>query len=157
MKLDVILKYRTQVEEALRKELSRMQGVLYEAEALVHELEQAAEREAARYLRDVEQGLGADEVLGRQGELEVLADRIRRAKAMVAEHHQRCGQKLEEVLAAAQERRKLELVEERQERRALVEASREEQRGLDELASRRYLAERRAGAAIEKDGEGCGE
>ena len=143
MNLGAILNYRTQIEEALRAELAQMQGVLYEAEALVMELEQAAEHETTKYLREVAQGLGAEEVVGRQNELEALAERIRRAKTTVAEHQQRCSEKLAEVLAAAQERRKLELVDERVQQRAAVESQRVEQRELDELATQRYLAERR--------------
>ncbi len=153
MNLGVLLNYRTQVEEALRTELSRMQGVLYEAEALVAELERVAERETSQYLRDVAQGLGAEEVVGRQGELAALADRIRQAKMTVETHRQRCGEKLEDVLAAAQERRKLELVEERQRHRAAVDATRAEQRELDELAAQRYLAEHRPQATSGQGGE----
>lgn len=153
MNVSGVLKFRSQVEEALRTELSQMQGVLHEAEAIVQELEGVAEREAGQYLRDVQQGLTAEEVVGRQGELEALADRIRRAKATVADHQQRCSDKLGEVLAAAQERRKLELLDERHQLRAAAEANRQEQHDLDELAGRRYLAERRKHSTAEENRE----
>ena len=154
MNLGVLLNYRSQVEEALRAELSRMQGVLHEAEAVVRELEGLAEKESTRYLVDVQTGLAAEEVVGRQGELEALADRIRRAKTAALESQQGCREKLGEVLAAAQERRKLELVDARQQRRAESDANRQEQHALDELAGRRYLAERRNKATAEEGGEG---
>ena len=150
MNLGVILNYRTQIEEALRTELVQMQGVLHEAEAIVRDMEQAAERETTRYLSDTEQGLSAEEIAGRQSELEALADRIRRAQGLVEQHRRRCGDKLAEVLAASQERRKLELVEERQERRELAESNRLEQKALDEMAGRRYLAERRGRSTEEE-------
>jgi flagellar export protein FliJ len=152
MNVGVILKYRSQVEESLRTELSRMQGVLHEAEAIVVELERAAEGEAARYVRDVEGGLTVGEVMGRRAELEALAERIRRAKTTVEEHQARCKGKLDEVLLAAQERRKLELVEQRQQQRTAVETGRQEQQELDELAGRRYMAERRSRMADDRDG-----
>lgn len=154
MNLGVLLNYRSQVEEALRTELSGMQGVLHEAEAVVRELEGLAEKESIQYLVDVQAGLAAEEVVGRQGELEALADRIRRAKAAVLESQQRCGEKLGEVLAAAQERRKLELLDARRQRRVESDANRQEQHDLDELAGRRYLAERRNNSTAEEGGEG---
>lgn len=153
MNLGVLLNYRSQVEEALRTELSMMQGVLNEAEAVVRELEGLAEKESKQYLVDVQAGLVAEEVVGRQGELEALADRIRRAKAAVLEYQQRCSEKLGEVLVAAQERRKLELVDERQQRRAELDANRQEQHDLDELAGRRYLAKRRKNSTVEEGRE----
>jgi flagellar FliJ protein len=141
MNVTALLNYRSQVEQALRSELRNMQGVLQEAIVLVGRLEEVAEKETRQYLQDAAQGLMADQVVGRQVELEALAERIKKARETVLEHQRRCDQKLAEVMTAAQERKKLDVLETRQRRREEAEAAREEQRDIDELAGRRFLTD----------------
>lgn len=143
MNVAALLNYRSQIEQALRDELRNMQGVLQEAVSLVGQLEQVAEQETRRYMQDAAQGLEAGHVVGRQEELEVLADRIKKAHDTVFEHQRRCDQKLADVMAAVQERKKLEVLDTRLRRQQAAAASRVEQQDIDELAGRRYLADQR--------------
>lgn len=143
MKLAVLRSYREQVEEVLRVELAAMERRLSAALEDLRRLETEAGGDAKRYLADARAGLTADEVVERYAELDALADAIRRAHKAVEKARSQRDQKMGEVLEASREKKKLELLERRHDLRAQQESDRREQRATDEVAGRRFLAERR--------------
>lgn len=147
MKLAVLRSYREQVEDTLRVELAAVEQALGAAVENLRRLEAEAEHHAKLYLTDVRTGLKADEVVWRYADFGALTEAVRQAQEAVEAARQRRDQKLGEVLEASREKKKLELLERRDDLRAQRELDRREQRAGDEVAGRRFLAQRRHDAA----------
>jgi flagellar export protein FliJ len=147
MKLGTLRNYREQVEEALRVELAAVEQALSSALEHLRRLEAETETSAKLYVTDVRTGLMADEVVQRYADLETLTLAVRKAQEAVEEVCRRRDQKMGEVLEASREKKKLELLEQRDDLRAQRELDRREQRASDEVAGRRFLAQRRHDAA----------
>jgi flagellar export protein FliJ len=143
MKLGALRSYREQVEETLRVELAAVEQALSSALEHLRRLEADTEGNAELYLTDVQTGLMADEVTWRYADLGALTLAVRKAQEAVEEACRRRDQKLGEVLEASREKKKLELLERRDNLRAQRELDRREQRASDEVAGRRFLAQRR--------------
>lgn len=143
MKMTALRNYREQVEEALRIELADAERMVQVALEGLRRLEAEAAGDAARYLADARAGLTAGEVVERYAELDAVASAIRRTHEVVTEACLRRDQKLGEVLEASREKKKVEILDDRDALRVQRDLDRREQRAIDEVAGRRFLAERR--------------
>ena len=143
MKMTALRNYREQVEETLRMELADRERMAQVALEGLRRLEAEADGDAVRYLTDAKAGLTADEVVGRYAELDALASAIRRTHEVVEEACLRRDQKLGEVLEASREKKKVEILDDRDALRVQRDLDRREHRAVDEVAGRRFLAERR--------------
>jgi flagellar export protein FliJ len=141
MRVTMLRHYRQQVEEALRAELAELELVLQAAEENLRQLEAEVDSDARQYMADAGIGLTADEVAGRYAELDALAGAIQKARAIAEEARLRRDQKVGEVLEASREKKKLEILDRRKALRAQQELDRREQQAVDEIASRRFIAD----------------
>jgi flagellar export protein FliJ len=139
MNLAMLRTYRTQVEEALQMELAELQNLLQAEQAARGRLEEAAEAGAAEYLDSIRHGMTVDDAMTRQTKLDALVYALRRAEAAATEAERRCEQKMMELLDAARERKKVEILEERQAQVQRRMTKRREQAVMDEAAGRRHL------------------
>lgn len=143
MKMTALRNYREQVEEALRIELADAERMVQVALEGLRRLEAEAAGDAARYLTDARAGLTAGEVVERYAELDAVASAIRRTHEVITEACVRRDQKLGEVLEASREKKKVKILDDRDALRVQRDLDRLEQRAIDEVAGRRFLAEQR--------------
>ena len=138
MNLSVIRTYRTQIEEALRLELAELQRSLHVEQQIQQVLLTEVEAGTAEFLKMAHAGMTVDEARAQQGKLDGLAQAIRKARETIAMAQRRYEQKLTEVVEASRERKKLEILEERDAVRKTKLEQRREQSALDQAASARF-------------------
>lgn len=139
MNVATLLAYRGQLEELLRAELTVVRNALATArEELVRDRE-ARDEVIARKLDLVRAGVMAGEFEDAQREMESAVETVRHAEAKEREMAGEWTKKLAEVLQATRERRKLEILDERErESRRRLEEWRD-QRSMDDHAARRAV------------------
>ena len=140
MNVSVIRTYRAQVEDTLRVELAELQrAVQVEQEAqqfLLDEVETAT----GEFIKMAKDGMTVDEASAQQGRLDALAQSVCKAREAIAAAQRRYDQKLAEVTEASRERKKLEILEEREAMRKTKREQQREQAALDQAAGVRFLA-----------------
>ena len=139
MNLEALRNYRRQIEESLRAELALLQRNLDLAVGERHRLEALAEEGATEYLSAAEAGVRSAEASQRYEALDGLAAKIRSVDEQFARAQQECDVKRGEVVDAARETKKLELLWQRKLRKERREQVRREQRAVDESAARRFF------------------
>ena len=139
MKLDVLRRYRAQLEEVVRMDLFRLRQELQDAEARTRLVEAQMTRTADAYLAKAGRGVGLEEFLVRQSMLTVEASNL--AAAMQVEWHLReAGDlKQDELREAMQDRRTLDRLTERMRQQHRGIQGRAEQIEMDEAARRRSM------------------
>lgn len=137
MNVATLIPYRRQLEEALRIEVELLAERFRETEARRVRLESEADAKARAYLECAKSGILAGEALIHYAALEGLARAIRQATEGAAAFRAEWERKRNELVEAARERRKLEVLAERDRRRRRRAAEQQEQRLTDEVAGRR--------------------
>lgn len=149
MNLRSLQNYHQQVEEGVRAELFGLQRQRYELQAQRAQVESAADMDAERYVSDAQAGMAPDDAMGRYGEFFTMMLRIEQIDQDISQLEAQVFEKQSAVVEAAQERKKIDLLVARQEKRTQAEENRKEQIGLDETGVLRFLrgtASTRSGA-----------
>ncbi|TAJ26180.1 MAG: flagellar export protein FliJ [Nitrospirae bacterium] len=142
MKIAALKHYRAQLEEACRVELADIEHRLHVATEGLHRLEVEAEAEAQQFMADVRGGLTTNEVEGRHVALNALTEAIQQARLVVQEARRMRDEKLSEVVEASREKKKLDILAQREALRLRRRQERREQGEFDEVAGRRFIAGR---------------
>lgn len=139
MKLDVLRRYRAQLEEVVRMDLFRLRQELQDAEARTRLLEEQMTHTADAYLAKTGRGVVLEEFLVRQSMLAAEASNL--AAAMQVERHLREAgdSKQDELREAMQDRRTLDRLAERIRQQQRGIQGRVEQMEMDEAAHRRRV------------------
>jgi len=140
MNLSAIRTYRAQIEETLRVELVELQRAVHVEQQTQQLLLAEVEVGTAEFLKMAHAGMTVDEARAQQAKLDALSQSIRKARETIAAAQRRCDQKLAEVVEASRERKKLEILEQREAVRETKREQRREQTALDQAASTRFLA-----------------
>ena len=140
MNLSVIRTYRAQVEEALRMELAELQCSVHLEQETQTLLLAQVEDGTAEFLKMAHAGMTVDEARTQQAKLDALAQSIRKARETIAMAQRRCDQKRAELVEASRERKKLEILEEREAARRSKRDQRREQTAIDQAAGVRFRA-----------------
>ena len=136
MKLDVLRRYRAQLEEVVRMDLFRLRQELQDAEARAHLLDAHMRLTTDAYLAQAGGGVALDEFLVWQSMLTAETSKLAEAKQVEGQLREAWSQKQDELREAMQDRRKLDrLVERMWQQRHLVQ-QRIDQMEMDEAARR---------------------
>jgi flagellar export protein FliJ len=139
MKLDVLRRYRAQLEEVVRMDLFRLRQELQDAEARTHLLDEQMKRTAEASLAKTGGGVGLEEFLVRQSMLTAEASNLSVAMQMEGRLREAWNLKQEELREAMQDRRTLDRLAERARQQHRGFQGRVEQREMDEAARRRSV------------------
>jgi flagellar export protein FliJ len=137
MNIAALKTYRAQLEDVLRIEVERLAQRLREMESRRACLEAEADATARAYAQRTRFSITAREALDQYETLEGLARSIRHAERAAAAVREEWERKRQELWEAARERRKLELLDQRDQRRRRRADAQQEQRVIDEIAARR--------------------
>jgi flagellar export protein FliJ len=139
MKLDVLRRYRAQMEEVVRMDLFRLRQELQDAEARTRLLEEQMTHTADAYLAKTDRGVVLEEFLVRQSMLTAEVSNL--SAAMQVERHLREAGNLkqDELREAMQDRRTLDRLAERIRQQQRGIQGRVEQMEMDESAHRRSV------------------
>lgn len=136
MKLDVLRRYRAQVEEVVRMDLFRLRQELHDIEARARLLEERMRRTTDEYSGKAAGGLALDEFLVWQSRLAAATSKAADARQLEGQLREAWDQKQGELREAMQDRRTLDRLAERiRQQRRLVQ-SRVDQMEMDEAARR---------------------
>jgi flagellar biosynthesis chaperone FliJ len=136
MKLDVLRRYRAQVEEVVRMDLFRLRQELDDVEARARLLEEHIRLTTEEYVAKAGKGMALDEFLVWQSRLTADTSLSAVAKQMEGRLHEAWDQKQVELCEALQERRTLDRLAERVRRQRLLVQHRVVQVEMDEAARR---------------------
>ena len=139
MKLDVLRRYRAQLEEVVRMDLFRLRQELQDAEARTRLLDEQMKRTADAYLAKTGGGVGLEEFLVRQSMLTAEASNLSVAMQMEGRLREAWNLKQEELREAMQDRRTLDRLAERARQQHRGVQGRVEQMEMDEAARRRSV------------------
>jgi flagellar export protein FliJ len=137
MKLDVLRRYRAQLEEVVRMDLFRLRQELQDAEACTRLLEEQMTHTADAYLAKAGRGVGLEEFLVRQSILTAEASNLSAAVHMERHLREAGDLKQDELREAMQDRRTLDRLAERIRQQQRGIQGRVEQMEMDEAAHRR--------------------
>lgn len=136
MKLDVLRRYRTQLEEVVRMDLFRLRQELQDIEARACLLDAQMNMTTEAYLAQAGGGVALDEFLVWQSKLAAETSKLAAAKQLEGQLREAWSQKQDELRDAMQHRRKLDRLADRiRQRRHLVQ-HRIDQMEMDEAARR---------------------
>lgn len=139
MKLDVLRRYRAQLEEVVRMDLFRLRQELQDAEARTHLLDGQMKCTADASLVKTGGGVGLEEFLVRQSMLTAEASNLAVAMQVEGRLREAWNLKQEELREAMQDRRTLDRLAERARQQHRGVQGRVEQREMDEAARRRSV------------------
>ncbi|MGH7232036.1 MAG: flagellar export protein FliJ [Nitrospiraceae bacterium] len=138
MNLKIMRNYRSQLETMLRAELVELERALETAIRKRRTLMDRADADLRQFFGTGQGPLGADETALRYTVWEQLGEAIRHFDEMIVHARTRRDVKQAEMVEAAREAKKLDILVQRQARRLRLEELRQDQRALDEAASRRH-------------------
>jgi flagellar export protein FliJ len=136
MKLDVVRRYRAQVEGVLRMDLLRARQNLQDAETTCHSLEAQMRATGERYFAKVSAGMTVEEFLEWQTTFEAEAAMLTQVRQVEGRLHDEWSQKQNSLREAMQERRTLDRLAERMRLQHRALRHRVEQMQMDEAARR---------------------
>jgi flagellar biosynthesis chaperone FliJ len=136
MKLDVLRRYRAQMEELLRMDLFQLSQELQDSEALARLLDEQMKHTADAYLRKAEGGVALDEFLVRHSMVTVETSKLAAAMRVEGQLRKAWNQKQEELREAMQGRRTLDRLAERMQQQRRLVQHRIDQMEMDEAARR---------------------
>jgi flagellar export protein FliJ len=136
MKLDVLRRYRAQLEDVMRMDLFLLRQRLQDAEteAQLHETSMKSTTDA--YLAKVGRGVALDDFLVWQSRLTAETARLVEVKRVEGEIREAWNQKQHALREAMQDRRTLDRLAERMRQQRLLVENRIDQMETDEAASR---------------------
>jgi flagellar export protein FliJ len=138
MKLEVLRRYRAQLEEVVRMDLVRLRQALHDAEARSRGLDEQVKLTAESYPAKVDGGVALDEFLVRQSRATAEMSDLAAARQAEGRLREAWNQKQDELLEAMQDRRTLD---------RLVQRIRQQQRQMQHKVDQMEMDEaaRRAG------------
>ena len=139
MKLDVLRRYRAQLEEVVRMDLFRLRQELQDAEARTRLLDDQMKRTTEASLAKTGGGVGLEEFLVRQSMLTAEASNLAVAMQVEGRLREVWNLKQEELREAMQDRRTLDRLAERVRQQHRCVQGRVEQMEMDEVARRRSV------------------
>jgi len=139
MKLDVLRRYRAQLEEVVRMDLFRLRQELQDAEARTRLLDDHMKRTTDASLSKIGGGVGLEEFLVRQSLLAAEASNLAVAMQMEGRLREVWNLKQEELREAMLDRRTLDRLAERVRQQHRGVQGRVEQMEMDEAARRRSV------------------
>jgi flagellar export protein FliJ len=136
MRLDVLRRYRAQLEEVVRMDLFHLRQELQDAEASVRAHDAQARFTAEAYLAKANRGMALEEFLEWQSRFQAEASVL--AQARLAEEHLGAAweRKQGELREAMQDLRKLDRLAERMRQQRTIVQHRIDQIDMDEAARR---------------------
>jgi flagellar export protein FliJ len=139
MKLDVLRRYRAQLEEVVRMDLFRLRQELQDAEARTRLLDDQMKRTTEASLAMTGGGVGLEEFLVRQSMLTAAASNLAVAMQVEERLQEVWSLKQEELREAMLDRRTLDRLAERVRQQHRCVQGRAEQMEMDEVARRRSV------------------
>lgn len=136
MKLDVLRRYRTQLEEVVRMDLFRLRQELQDVEARAHLLDAQMRVTTEAYLAKAGGGVALEEFLVWQSLCAAETAKLAAAKQMEGQLRETGNQKQDELREAMQDRRTLDRLAERTQQQRLLVQHRADQMEMDEAARR---------------------
>ncbi|BCA54814.1 hypothetical protein W02_19540 [Nitrospira sp. KM1] len=138
MNLGIIKTYRAQMEDRIQFECAELVKSLEAVQAVRTRLEADEERQAQDFLARARQGMTHAEACDHVASMDALASAICRTREREALIHEALRQKRGELLDASRERKKVELLEEREAVELARQADRRAQQAMDEVAGRQH-------------------
>jgi flagellar export protein FliJ len=136
MKLDVLRRYRAQVEEVVRMELFLLRQELQDIEARFRLLDEQMKRTTEAYLAKARGGVGLDEFLVWQSMLTAETSKLAAAKRLEGQLREAWNQKQDALREAMYDRRKLDRLADRMRQQRHLVQHRVDQMEMDEAARR---------------------
>jgi flagellar export protein FliJ len=137
MKLDVLRRYRAQLEEVVRMDLFRLRQELVNAEARSHLLDEQMKLTADTYLAKAGGGVSLDEFLVWQALVTAETSNLAAAMQVEGQLREARNQRQDHLREAMQDRRTLDRLVERMRQQHRYVQHRVEQMEMDEAAHRR--------------------
>lgn len=136
MKLDVLRRYRAQVEEVVRMELFLLRQELQDIEARFRLLDEQMKRMTEAYLAKTGGGVALDEFLVWQSMLTAETSKLAAAKRLEGQLREAWSQKQDALREAMHDRRKLDRLADRMRQQRHLVQHRVDQMEMDEAARR---------------------
>ena len=136
MKLEVLRRYRAQLEEVARMDVFRLRQELQAVEARVHLLEERLRLTTDEYLAKAAGGLALDEFLVWQSMMTAETSKVAEAKQEENRLREAWDQKQNGLRIAMQDRRTLDRLAERMRQQRRLVQDRVDQMEMDEAARR---------------------
>lgn len=136
MKLDVLRRYRAQVEEVVRMELFLLRQELQDIEARFRLLDEQMKRMTEAYLAKTGGGVALDEFLVWQSMLTAETSKLAAAKRLEGQLRGAWSQKQDALREAMHDRRKLDRLADRMRQQRHLVQHRVDQMEMDEAARR---------------------
>jgi len=136
MKLDVLRRYRAQVEEVVRMELFLLRQELQDIEARFRLLDEQMKRTTEAYLAKTGGGVALDEFLVWQSMLAAETSKLAAAKRIEGQLREAWSQKQDALREAMHDRRKLDRLADRMRQQRHLVQQRVDQMEMDEAARR---------------------
>ena len=136
MKLDVLRRYRAQVEEVVRMELFLLRQELQDIEARFRLLDEQMKRTTEAYLAKTGGGVALDEFLVWQSMLNAGTSNLAAAKRLEGQLREAWRQKQDALREAMHDRRKLDRLADRMRQQRHLVQHRVDQMEMDEAARR---------------------
>ena len=136
MKLDVLRRYRAQVEEVVRMELFLLRQELQDIEARFRLLDEQMKRMTEAYLAKTGGGVALDEFLVWQSMLTAETSKLAVAKQLEGQLREAWSQKQDALREAMHDRRKLDHLADRMRQQRHLVQNRVDQMEMDEAARR---------------------
>ena len=136
MKLDVLRRYRAQVEEVVRMELFLLRQELQDIEARFRLLDEQMKRTTEAYLAKTGGGVALDEFLVWQSMLTAETSELAAAKRLEVQLREAWSQKQDALREAMHDRRKLDRLADRMRQQRHLVQHRVDQMEMDETARR---------------------
>jgi flagellar export protein FliJ len=136
MKLDVLRRYRAQVEEVVRMELFLLRQELQDIEARFRLLDEQMKRTTEAYLAKAGGGVALDEFLVWQSMLTAETSKLAAAKRLEEQLREAWSQKQDALREAMHDRRKLDRLADRMRQQRHLVQHRVDQMEMDEAARR---------------------
>ena len=136
MKLDVLRRYRAQLEEVVRMDLFLLRQDLRDAEARVHLLDDHMRRTTDEYRARAGGVVALDEFLVWQSRFQAGMSMLAQARQEEVQIREAWSRKQDELREAMQDRRKLDRLAERARQQRRLAQHRVDQMEMDEAAGR---------------------
>ncbi len=142
MSFESLRKLRVQTVEALMMELAQITRTLAQSEDRYQDLEVKMQQDVATYDRQFVQGLTIEAWLEWQGHMDSQQAALRRVRREIDQTVEAWQRTKALLVEASQERKLLDLVADKRRDAQRADAARQEQRTMDEVASRRHSTRR---------------
>jgi|CXWL01.1.fsa_nt_gi flagellar export protein FliJ len=142
MSLEALRKLRAQTVEALMMDLAQIARTLAQSEERYQDLDAQIQQEIVTYDQQSAQGLTIEAWVERQGRMDSQQAALRRVRREIDQAVEAWQQTKALLVEASLERKLLDIVADKRRDAQRADAARQEQRTMDEAASRRHSTRR---------------